>query len=439
MAANITADTKAQILAAALAVHNRIEAVLGTNGYMDDVDDVADSLAEDTPSIDGKRSAFAGLSDHRADLARIFDQGRRWMDPILIQAGLEAGSPTVSGQTVNNLARLFRDISADLLGGTPDFVTKRAVTFAADPAAGAVGVIKRLTVDHLDEKLEGGYHNQAKTVTVASKDAAGRVTLRIQGVGQDIGDELDYRDGRPQATNLLVVSDVTGPTPGSVLNPWLTPADLEHDDPITDIINWTRTPTGSPTVAVDTTIRWRNRPRSLRFTGGNTTAVEYAQPLRPILTSNPWAPWTVGVPVYLESGWQGTIDITMGGKTQQFGHAALSAGNWVVLSFTLDEDNWPVNFDAAAPVLSIKLTNGATNTASIRVAGVLPQRMVQHEGIWYSAFAHITNPTIEQSITITDSCTFAGVIQDVISFLYHDAAPGWAHLPSSGTATMPPP
>lgn len=436
MASNITANTKAALVAAVKVVRERITSAIFS--YQAHADTLRALTGITGLPMGGNVGLLNGAEAHRQALATAQADGRRILDPVIIQMGREAGSTDIQGETVTNWPRLFRKINADLLGGTPDYVTRRAVTFAADPGISAVGIFRRLTVDHASQALEGGFHNQTKTIRIVGKPARNQSTAEIRGASNDDDDALDYRGGRPRVTpNFRAINDATQPG-GSVFNPYLTPADLTDEADITAIANWTRTLTGTPVFKAETTAAnlWRNRTYSLRFSGADTTAVELVQNIPASVFADGYRPWDFALPVRLETGWEGTIDITWGGKTQQFTHANLTNGAWVHLVPDLDLDLFPVNFDASGAQFKIKLTNTKTNTESVWLTAFLPYPMVQHEGLWYSHYSDAAEPEGEDTVLYADTCTFAGRIADIISFLYHDVAPGWAHLPSSGTATI---
>lgn len=438
MATNISATTLAQLVDGATVVHNRIESAIDATGYQVDADAYSEELGASTPSTDGKRIAHQAMSRHRRALASIQQDGRQMLLPILTQMGVEAGSRVVQGSQILNMSRLFRDVSADLLGGTPDYVADRAVTFAADPTPAATGVYSRLTVDHLGEKIEDGFHNQDKIIRIARKDGIGRVVANIEGQPREYADALAYRGGRLAITPLNLMGDVTGVN-SAALNPFFIPEEIVNDADVTAIPQWGVDFNGTtPDFKIDTTTLWRSLNSSLKFTGANASEVTLTQNLRSILTRSPYRPWQQAVPVWLDAGWVGEIVLEMGGKNQMFSESDLSAGAWTLLKFTLDENNYALNFDGSAPQLSVNLLNGQLNTNHIYVAGVMPQPMVPHEGVWYSGYNFTSDPGIEDTIAISDSSTFVGVVQDVLSFLFHSNAPGWAHLPSSGATTIDP-
>lgn len=436
MASNITANTKAALVAGVKVIRERISTAIST--YQASVDTLRALAGVTGLPMNGNESLVDASIAHKRALAQIYSEGRRILDPVIVQMGREAGYTGIDGETPDNWPRLFRKIQSDLAGGTPDFVTARAVTFASNPSQTAKGIFRRLTVDHAGQKIEDGFHNQTKTIRVVSKPARYQSTAEIRGGANTNADALDYRSGRPRTTaNFRAINDATAPS-GSVLNPYLTPSDVTDEADITSIANWTITTTGTPVFKAEATAAnlWRSRAYAVRFTGDNTEAIELVQNIPAAVLQDGYRPWDIGVPIKLESGWQGTIDITWGGKTQQFTHSDLTAGSYVHLFPDLDLDLFPVNFDATGAQFKVKFTNGQNNTQSIWCAGFLPQAMVQHEGIWYSHWSHADEPEVEDEVTIVDTCTFDGRVQDVVCFLYHEIAPGWAHLASSGTATI---
>lgn len=437
MATAITSNTKAAIVGATRAIRDVLYHAIGTSGYQDDADTLLALAGVYGLPSGGLANVTAGLDGFRNQIAAIKQFGRQIMDPIIIQAGTEAGSDIINGQTVEDWPRLFRDINADLLGGTPDYVDDRDVTFAADPAAADVGIFRRLKVDVNGQPIEDGFHNQTKTVRVISKPTRYRSIARIEGMSAEVGDELDYRGGRPRTADIEAVNDAK--TPEGITNPYLIPDTLTDEAAVSTISGWTITLTGTPTVACELTAAnlWRGRTHALRITGDNTEAIQIQQVIPASVFANPYRPWDIGVAIKLESGWEGDIELKLGGKTlATFDETDLTAGSYVMLFPDLDAENYPVNFDETGADFHFKVTNSKNNTQSIWVAAILPQKMVQHEGIWYSHYSHTGEPDVDETASFADTSTFVGKVQDVICWLYHDIAPGDAHLPTSGATTI---
>ena len=435
MASNITANTKAAFVAIVKIIYDRLTGAIVAGGYTASVD-AARVLAGITAlPLEGQIGFGNATREHRARLAQIKEDGRRMLDPILAQMGYEAGSRTVDGSSIDNYPRLFLDINADLLGGTPDYIDPRAVTFAANPAISATGIFRRLTKDIQNEPIEDGYHNQTKTIRITSKPVRYQSVAQIEGAPSAYADELGFRAGRPRiSTGLIAVND--SQQPSGIYNPYLTPSDLTHDASITSVPNWTLNTSGGPTFKVDTGVLWRGRTYSTKFTGANAAYVELTQVIPAAVFADPFRPWDLGVPIRLTTGWQGTIDLTWGGKTQQFTHADLTNGSFVHLFPDLDQDLYPKRFDAAGAMWKLKLTNSQVNTDYIYIGGYLPYPMIKHEGVHYSHFSDASEPTVESTKTYADTATAAGKLQDVLSFCYADLAPGEAHFPTSGATTI---
>lgn len=438
MASNITANQKAALVQGVRVVYDRVQGVLASiTGYKASVTDMMALAGVYALPSGGLSSVVGATQDHRDALATIQEHGRAMLTPVLLSMGRSAASRTIEGDFITDWPRLFRDINADLTGGTPDYVTARGISFASNPAASATGIFRRLTKDIANESIEDGLHNQTKVIRIVGKPARYYSTAQIEGQSNEYGDALDVRNGRPRVTSGLVAyNDVQ--TPSGIFNPYLTPSDLTDEADITSIANWTIATSGSYTFKAETTAAnlWRSRAYALRFTGANASYVELSQVIPANVFSDPFRPWDFGVPIKLESGWQGTIDLTWGGKTQQFTHSDLSSGAYVHVFPDLDYDLYPKRFDAAGASWKLKLTNSQLNTNSIWVAGFIPQPMVKHEGLWYSHFSDVSEPTIESTVSYADTCAFTGIIQEVLSFLFHELAPGDAHLATSSAATI---
>lgn len=435
MASNITANTKAAFVAIVKIIYDRLTGAIVAGGYTAAVD-AARVLAGITAlPLQGQGNFNQATQEHRARLAQIKADGRRMLDPIMAQMGFESGSRAVEGQTISDYPRLFRDINADLLGGTPDYIDPRAVTFAANPAISATGIFRRLTKDIQNEPIEDGYHNQTKKVRIVSKPVRYQSVAQVEGAPSIYSDELGFRAGRPRiATGLVAVND--SQLPSGIFNPYFTPSDLTHDAAITSVPNWTINTSGSYTFKVDTGVLWRGRSYSVKFTGANASYVELTQVIPASVFADPFRPWDLGTPIRLTTGWQGTIDLTWGGKTQQFTHADLTNGSFVHLFADLDQDLYPKRFDAAGAMWKLRFTNTQLNTDYIYCGGLLPYPMIQHEGVHYSHFSDASEPTVDTTVSYADTATAAGKLQDVLSFCYSDAAPGEAHFPTSAATTI---
>ena len=438
MASNISTNSKNAIIAATRLVRDQIRNAVGINGWQDDVDDLIAEAGVQALPTSGLSSLVTGSESFRAQLASIKQFGRAIFDPILVKAGTEISSKVIDGQTVRDWPRLFRELNADLLGGTPDYVDDRDVTFAADPAASAKGIFRRLTQDVNGQPIEDGYHNQTKTARIVSKPARYRSVCVVEGVSRAIQDALDCRAGRPAVSaQIEAVNDAKAPA--GITNPYLIPDDLTDEADVATISGWTITLSGTPTVKCEITAAnlWRGRTHAIRITGDNTEAIQIQQTIPASVFSDPYRPWDIGVVIKLESGWEGDIELKLGAKTlAAFDETNLTAGSYVMLFPDLDDENFPVNFDEANADFHFKVTNSKNNTQSIWVAAILPQQMTQHEGVYYSHYSHTSEPELDDTVTWADSCTSAGMIQETLSFLYHDVAPGNAHFPTSGTTTV---
>ncbi len=432
MATSISSNSKAALSSVCGIIVERLYAAIAFQSQVDQGKALAGIYSQPNGGLVNFTSAAA---DYRSRLAEIKEDGRRMLDGVLAQMGYECGSKAVNGSDITDYPRLFRNISADLLGGTPDYVTARGLKLASNPAAAAAGIFRRLSVDHLGEQISDGWHGGTKTVRITSKPARYYSNAVIEGPPNTYADDLAYRAGRTRVLNgYVAVNDAQQPT--GILNPYLTPSDLTDAAAVTSIANWTIATSGSYTMVVDTAVMWRGRTYSLMFSGANASYFEIEQVIPSSVFSNPFNPWDLGVPVRLTTGWQGTITITWGSKSQSFTHADLTNGSFKHLFLDLDKDLFPVNFDSAGAKWKIRFTNDQLNTDSIYIGGFIPQAMLNFEGHWFSHFSDESEPVSEETKTWADSMVPTGDINDALSFVYHDLAPGWAHLPSSGTATI---
>lgn len=434
MATTITSTETNALVAAVGVIADRINGAIAFQSAVD--------AAKATAGIyglpnDGAANLVGAGRDHRTRLAAIREDGKRMLDGPLAAMGRKCSSRAVDGENITDYPRLFRDISADLLGGTPDYVSARGKTMASNPAASAKGIFRRLLVDHLGEPIDDGWHGGTKIVRIRSKPVRYQSVASIEGPPNPYSDALAYRGGRTSRilTGYVAVND--SQQPSGIFNPYLTPSDLTHGASVTSITSWTLTNSGSAVVLVDTGVLWRGRTYSIKFRGPNTSYLEIEQVIPASVFANGYIPWDLGIPVRLETGWQGTITVTWGSESQSFTHADLTNGAFKHLFLDLDKDLYPVNFDSAGAKWKIRFTNDTNNSSNaIYIAGVLPYQMLNFEGHWYSHYSDESEPTVEQTESFADSLTVLGKVNDVLSFVYHDLAPGWAHLPSSGTATI---
>lgn len=432
MATTITSTETAALVACVGVINDRIN---GAIAYQRAVDSARATAGIYGMPNGGSREFADSAADHRARLAEIREDGKRMLDGPLAALGRKCLSRAVDGDTILDYPRLFRDISADLLGGTPDYVTARGKSAASNPAASATGIPRRLLVDHLGESIDDGWWNGTHKFVVKSKPIRYQSQAVVEGPPNTYADSFAYRDGRVRAlTGLNAVNDAQQPV--GITNPYLTPSDLTHNADITSIANWTLNTSGGPTFKVDTSVLWRGRSYSVKFTGANNAYIELVQVMPSSVFADPYRPWDVGIPIRLTTGWQGQIIVTWGSKSQTFTHADLTNGSFKHCFLDLDKDLFPVNYDMAAAPWKLKLLNTQLNTDYIYVGGFLPYPMLQFDGPYYSHFSDESEPAVESTVSWADVMVVSGKINDVLSFVYHDIAPGWAHLPSSGTATI---
>ena len=433
MASNITSNSKTALANVCGIIVERIYAAIAFQLQVDQGKALATIYGQPNSGLLNFTSA---AFDYRSRLAEIKSDGERMLRPILVSMANECASRSVDGPEITDYARLFRDVSADLLGGTPDYVAKRGVLFASDPATSATGIFRRLKVDHQGEPIDDGWHGGTKKARIKGKPARYESDAVIEGPPNYYNDSIAYRSGRTRTLNgYIAVNDTQSPS--GVFNPYFTPNSLTHGDAVTSVANWTMTTSGSYVMLTETTTKWRGRTYSLKFRGASSSYVEFTQVIPAAVLADPYRPWDFGMPIHLESGWQGTIDITWGGKTQQFTHSDLTAGSFKHLFLDLDKDLFPVNFDATGASYTIRFTNTTNNSSNaIYIAGFLPYAMLNYEGVWHSHYSDNNEPTVESTVSWADVMIPSGDINDALSFVYHDLAPGWAHLPSSGTATI---
>lgn len=349
--------------------------------------------------------------------------GRSILLPCLLAIGRTINSDAVSGESVSNLRELFRDWRDYQDDTVDEKVTGRAVTYAAEPSASANGVIRRLTVgiNGANDKIESGRHDGTVTATVSSKQGWQQsVTLSM---GDGPADDLDYQTGSKRTVTIAAISEVN--TGGLVGNSNLTGNSSTTDNAaVTAITGWTLTNvSGTPTPLIEKTAGKIFRSNSFSISvSTNSTTWKISRNMEDAVTADPFTPVLMGVPLYMNTSWTGTVTLGWGSKTQAFTEADLTATDWVWLFPDRDVDIYPVSFDQDDAEWSVSIAQTSTN--EIAIGGVYASVGTLYEDVWYWYFADQAQATVNSTFTMADSNTNAGVIQDVLGFVFDDEQVG---------------
>lgn len=342
-----------------------------------------------------------------------------------------------------------RDFMADTgesTGGSTDQkVPGRAVTFAADPAAGATGQFFRLTSDHRGQKIESGKKNHTVKAKIVGTGASGAGAHRsiaeiVGGAASDDHEPVDYRKGSGDKNKLKIeaVNEVYNPTALISNMNLYGNASANHGDAVSAITGFTLTNvSGSPSVTVDTTNKWRSKRFSIRVSGASTSWKAAWTSGISVSQDKRYTPFMIMVPMLMEAGWAGDITITWGGKSQAYTEADLSAGAWAYLKIDRDSDLFPAIFDTDDATVSITIATDAANTKYVTLGGLYVCEGQRHEGVWYFHFSHTADSVLDSTVSWADTCDFAGKRQDLIAWMHEDdEGRHWAYLCTTGTNTL---
>lgn len=412
-------------------------AISATENFVTNSDDIRNNLTEYTQQAT-VQALIDGVLNRRGNHSVMQAQARTMLIASAIDLAEEINSGSLVDGAIIDEAQFFEDLSEHMENVTDERVTFRAVALAADPADSDTGLFRRLTVDHRNQVIESGFHNQTKTFRITANGASGA------GQGQAIGelfgtdggeDSLDYQKGSGRGERSVSDFRATNErNPGKIRNSQLFVSGATTDGtPVTaaTLGSWTLTDVlGTPTKVVRATgsaAVWRSKEFGIAVSG-QTTTWKFAQDLINI-TDDPLTPLLPMVVVFFDSTWTGTITIEHGGSTQAFTEASLSAG-FNFLFMDRDSDLYPVNFATGSEVFSVQI---ATTSA----AGELVFQMVDttegvlYENHWFFQYSSTNEPTVWAEVQWADTNTFAGVIQDTLAWAFEEEP--FAYLPTVGT------
>jgi hypothetical protein len=383
----------------------------------------------------GKTEVGTALLAFRDSLKQIRDRGRTLVTPLLCEVGREIASAQVQGDTITDLSIFFRDWRAWQDGAQDEKVTAKSVTYAAEPSAGALGVLRRLTVGPRGsgDKIESGRHDKTVTARVTALANANASTITISNEDSGPVDELDYLAASPRSTSIDAVNEANqgqGIANGSMRAGGAT----TDGTAITVMSSWDIT-LASGSFAVETTLPWRSLTYSPKA-GGSDGDVLLEQDMSFNVLADAYVPWWPMVPLEMEGTWTGDITIGWGNKTQAFTEADLAAaGTWRELGPDRDADLYPVNFHQASSKWSLRIETDNAVTGFVNIGGFYPVVGQKFEDVWYFYASSASYAVIQGTVTMADTSTHAGVIQDILTFLWGDDGLG-AYLMTAGSNTL---
>lgn len=341
----------------------------------------------------------------------------------------------------------FADDMVRHMDGAGIYVAGRVVTYGANPADNVVGIHRRLTVNKYGHKIENGSHNIPNGITM-------RVVRSEVSGGTNGQTVVSYEGGNiTRASSLRVkgVNVIPSVTAIGPLNLGLSETaqlngntDVADNAAITDgdadtggILGFNQTRTGTPTVTVDTTNKWKDQEYGVAI-GGASVALELDQPLED-WDLQALVPVAYALPVYM-NGASLNVDIvtTMGTQTDSWDETDLTNGAWTTLLSTLDENLYPENFDDTDSKFSVKATLNAGSTGECIFGGVYAVNGFQLNpaGEWHFLWEREITPTLFAEVSYgADSQTDAGELQEAWCQVF----PNGPSLPVSGSSlwTLP--
>lgn len=427
-------DDTATFVDAIVVIRNQLTRALDAKA---DVEVLADNL-ESLDPIE-QNTEISNQATLLNDLRALKIRARAILLPLFSRIGRTIDTIAVSNGTVTDLQRFFRDWREYQLsiGTAGEYVNGRTVDFAADPADSVLGIFRRLLVDYNAQRIEGGRHNQTKTLSIRTKPSAGRVAGVIEG-GVGPIDALDYLAGSGDSVNIEGIGDVQGG--GLIDNETFRGNPATSDNaPITSINFWDITSTSTFLIETTAARLWR----SLAYTfsvGGAATSLILAQDMGTTVINSRYRPVGMHFPVYKRTGWEGSVKVEWGSKSQTWVHGDLTADAWTNLVPDMDEDLYPINFDSAAPQWKITITTGAGAGANELIfAGFFAQKPVYHQQIPYFWALNDTDGDVNDFVEWVDQVllfsTTGGEIQDMLGFVFDDETIG-AYLNTDGSVLL---
>lgn len=411
---------------------NAITSFPGTIRSADDVIDNLGTLDQEfrANTLNALRARRVAQNDVAATCGVILDQG--------LAAYMQAiSSSAVDGAVIRDRSLAMFDFRASLIANE-EYVASKGDSFATDPTPADGLILRRLTVDHLGQPLQGG-RRETVTFEVLQTAITGAGARQVSGTlyGNDGPDDaLDRAGGTARSVNVALpvyneikrggISNSVFTLSGAPSNGTAIPNDQTVLGP-----PWTQTDTGSPTVVVRTTNLWRSKTNGIAISG-NSTAREFSQalvvPAAEDGAPNAYTPVDILTVVYWDNTWTGNVIVTWGSKSQTFAHSTFSGAGFKYLVPTLDKNLYPVNFTTTDPKFKVKVeTTSASGELVLHYADL--QRMTARQGHYYSAWSHTNDPAEGTKKTWADTCTFGGAFGRAVWLAYEGAA--YAYLPTS--------
>lgn len=398
-----------------------------------------------TLNPDEQASTLSVINQRIANQKAITAQMRASFQGPASKVARAIGSNTAQGSSITNWKRFFEDWRAYQDGAADEKVVFRAVTFASEPSASDNGNVKRLTVgiQGAGDRMECGRHATTAYCEVTSKPSPFRAISILKGP-QGPQNALDVYAGPSSTQDMEHWNGLR--TSGNVTNPNMNGTNTTTDNAaVTSINGWVLATTlGVPTFLINTTAAelWRERamtgasqPFVFSLATASTTKT-FTQRIPAGVMANRRVPILPYLPVRMTTGWEGTITIAWGSKSQAFTHSDLTAGAWVNLYVDRDADLYPEVFDTDDASYTITIATGAgASTNEVHFGFFDAPSGVMWNGNWYWVISNDDEPVIGGTLSFADTATAAGEIQDTICMAFEDENVG-AYLMTAGTNTL---
>lgn len=380
------------------------------------------------------------LAARRAAQSEVLSGGcRELMDAALDHWGRVINSPNAGGDR----EALFGDISDDIVTAT-EKIASRGISAASDPAPADGLLLRRLTVDHRGQNIEGGIHCETVTAEVKQTGLTGqgpRQALVLIYGEEAADDSLDYQTGGTAHLadiELELYNEVK--ISGAVQNSNFTVSGApSNGDAVTssNLASWKLSNVeNTPTVVYRNTDNWRSTTGGVAVSTNVTTKrFEQSLILPPPVNGgeSAYVPIDILCVVYWDGTWAGKVREYWGSRSEEFSSGAFSGAGFKYLLPTQDKYLYPVNFTTTSPVIGIEVeTDSASGELVVRHLDL--QRRVRRQGYWYCAWSHTNDPAEGVTKTWADTVTFTRGIQDILQMLYGQAS--WAYLPTSGAGPL---
>lgn len=330
------------------------------------------------------------------------------------------------------LVRLFKDFAE---AGTPTTVESRGYTYGSLSSITGTGngSISRLTVDGYNYTIESPLIAEAKSfICTQDVNAGARLNQEVwEYRGSSFGKDFVNITGTGGLRTFQCLSAEASPFP----NCSFEGVNGISGSTFTSMTGWSvgsawtnfETVTGSAGGNIYKVVNNAATSRSLRF---KTNDYIYQSFREQGVSWNPTVPLFAQVAFKRESSCDGTLTLTIGGKSVS---VALSAqSGWTILRFTVGQDAWFRRWDANSALVKLELSGNTTG--DLLVDDLVIGAYTPLETAWGSWVAIVggSTPFLRDDLfTVTDTCSEGGIIQRWMARTYgmyfpHSGSPTWA-------------